>query len=899
MTPDRWLRIVRLRFRTLFRRRAVEQELDEELQYHVERQTAENVRQGMPSAIARTAALRSLGGMEFRKEQVRDTRGTRWLEDTWRDVTLAWRSLRRSQGFAMTVVLTLALGVGANTAMFTVLRGTLLKPLPNRDGSRLVYLRQSAAGKGESNIEFSVPEIADYRTASHTLAQIAEYSSMTFTLVGADGVPMHVRAGIVSGNYFDVMGLAAVAGRVTNHRDDGPAATPVAVLSYPYWMAHFGGDRDVVGRTLRINDQVCVVVGVVQPAPIYPQPTDVFVNMVTSPHHLSATMLTNRAHRMTEVFARLAASATVEQAREEIGRIASNVFHDHPDAYDTGSRYTVTVSPLRQVLTERASLVFWLLMGAAGLVLLIACANVANLTLMKGIEREREMLVRTALGASRWRLRRLLLVENLTLALFGGALGVLVAFGGLRMLVAFAAQFTPRADEIHIDAVVLGVSLATSVAAALALSLVPRIGGEGALAAPLAAAGRRTTLGWGRRRFQQALVVAQLALCVVLLTGAGLLVRTLAGLESVETGVRVDHVLTLDLPVEGSLETFVSGAAARLATYERIRDRVAGLPGVKATALALTAPLRRTILTLDIKAEDRPVPPGEPVPHAQLKTVDPNYFTVAGIPLLAGRGFESTDRGGAPLVVVLSQTSAKELFGKRDPIGRHVAWTGEVLKFTPISDAWRTVVGVVGDTRDDGLAHDPTPTVFEPFAQGLMIGGTLVVRTAGDPGLIRPAVTRAIREISPRQMIEHVETLAQIRDASVAARRLNALFVASFGALAMVIAMVGVAGVLGFSVKARTAEIGIRMSFGADAWRVQRMVLREGGVLLAAGLTVGLLGALVGTRLLRGLLFGITPHDPTTLAIVAFVLGTVGVAACWLPAARAARVDPAIALRAE
>ena len=811
------------------------------------------------------------------------------------DLRRVFRSLSKARGFAIAVIATLALGIGANTAMFTLLRGTLLRALPNRDGDRLVYLRQSALGAGQENVAFSVPEITDYRSASKTLAQIAEYSSMTFTLDEKDA-PVHVQAGVISGNYFDVMGLRSVAGRITNSHDDGPSAAPVMVLSHEFWMSHYGGDPGVIGRTVRINDMMSTIVGVVQRAVHYPQRTDVFVNMVTSPHHLSATMKQGRTHRMTEVFGRLAPNASVEQARSEISRISTNVFADHPEAYEKAALYAIAVSPLRTAVNERASLTLWLLMGAATFVLLIACANVANLTLMRGVAREREMLVRAALGAGTWRLRRLLLAENLALALIGGAIGVVVAFAALKMLVAFAAQLTPRADEIRVDGLVLAVSFVTAVAAAIVLSFVPRVGEDkNGLAAPLAAAGRRSTGGRGRQRLQHTLVVVQLAVCMVLLTAAGLLVRTLGKLQSVETGVDARNVLTLELPIESN----EIQQPQKLAMYERMRERVAALPMVQVASMGSNVPLKNTIFQLEVKAEGRALASGEATPHATYKTADADYFKAAGIPLLQGRAFQSTDRRGAAQVVILNQSFAKKLFGDKNPIGQRVAWTGEVLKFVPISGDWRTVVGVVGDTRDAGLDSDPTPTMFQPIWQEEVFAGAMVIRTKSDPALLQPAVLKTIRELYPRQIIENVATLEQVRDATVAPRRLNALFIALFGGLAMAIAMVGIAGVLAFSVSSRTAEIGIRMSLGADASRVHRMVLGEGGTLLLVGLGAGIIGALAMSSLLRGLLFGVAPRDPTTIAAVTFILAAVGVAACWLPAARAARVDPAIALRAD
>jgi len=805
------------------------------------------------------------------------------------------RNLLKARGFAVAVILTLALGIGANTAMFTLLRGTLLRALPNREGNRLVYLRQSAPGANVSNALFSVPEIIDYRTASKTLNAVAEFSQMTFTLTNGDDEPVHVQAGVVSGNYFDVMGLSPIFGRATNSRDDGPGVPSVAVLSHAFWVSHFGADPKIVGRTVRINDMSSTIVGVMQPAPQYPAKTDIFVNMVTSPHHLSATMKTGRTHRMTEVFARLAPNATVEQARAEISRISTNVFSDHPEAYEKASHYTISVSPLRQAVNERASLTLWLLMGAAAFVLLIACANVANLTLMRGVGREREMLVRAALGAGTWRLRQLLLAENLALALIGGALGIAVAFAGLKMLVAFAAQLTPRANEIRVDGVVLAVSLGISVLAAIVLSFVPHIGDEANLAAPLAAAGRRSTGGRGRARLQQVLVVTQLAVCMILLTAAGLLVRTLTKLQSVETGVRAENVLTMEVPIE----TDAIAVPEKLAMYERMRQRLAALPGVDVASLGSAVPLKPIFIQLDVKAEGRPTPPNEATPHATWKTADPDYFKAAGIPLLEGRNFQLTDRADGPRVVILNKSFAEKLFGKDDPIGKRVAWTGEVLKFIPVSPDWRTVVGVVGDTRDGGLDNDATPTMFQPFVQEMPFAAALIVRTKVNPSLLHAPAIRAIREMYPKQIIENVATLEEVRDGSVAPRKLNALFIASFGTLAMLIAMVGIAGVLAFSVSSRTAEIGIRMSLGADAARVHRMILGEGGGMLVIGLAIGFVGALATSSLLRGLLFGVAPHDPTTLAAVAVLISAVGLAACWLPARRAATVDPAVALRSD
>ena len=809
------------------------------------------------------------------------------------DVRYAIRSLTRARGFTAAVVLTLGLGIGANTAIFSVVRGVLLKPLPHRDGGRLVFLRQSTVGCNGENIAFSVPEIDDFRTASKTLGGIAEFSPITFTVV-EKGEAARITVGLVTGNYFSVMGLSPVAGRAFAAGDDGPGAAPVMMLTHDYWQSHFGGDTGIVGKSLHVNGKAVPVVGILQAAPAFPERMDALMNMVNSEHHVSATMVTGRTHRMTQMIARLSPTATIDQARGEVKDITTRVHADHPDAYDAGSGYQVTVTPFQEILGQKAKLTLWLLMGAAAFVLIIACANVTNLTLIRGVRREHELVVRAALGAGTTRLRQLLLTENLILALVGGALGLLIAFGGLGALVAFAQRMSPRAGEIRVDGVVLAFTLGLTLVVAVLLSYAPKLAREDALSATLAAGGKRTTGGVKRQRLQQSLVVAQIAVSVVLLTGAGLLTRTMQRLAVVGTGLTGGNVLTLEVPPDYSQQHDAS-----VALYERIQSQVASLPGVTSVGLGSTVPLRSEQFALDIKAEGRTVAPGEAMPHAEGRTASPEYFRTAGIPLLKGRDFASTDRTGTGLVVILNQTLANRLFPGVDPVGRRVAWTGDVLRFIGVSGDWRTVVGVVGDTKDGGLDAGPVPVLFAPFAQAEVFGSSLVIKTAADPAALVGPATKTIRSAAPAQPVEKVLTLDQIRDESVAPRRLNALLVASFGLLAVLIAAVGIAGVLAFSVSARTNEIGIRMTLGADASKVQRMILGEGGVLLGLGLLLGAVGAVLLSGLIRGLLFNVAPNDPATLAVVALVMAAVGIAACWIPAARAARIDPGIAIRAQ
>jgi putative ABC transport system permease protein len=808
------------------------------------------------------------------------------------DLRYAARSLSRARGFTLAVVLTLGLGIGANTAIFSVVRGVLLRPLPHRDGDRLVYLRHSIKGPGGENINFSVPEILDFRNSAQTLRGIAEYSSMVYTLEGEQDA-VRVNVGLVTGNYFQIMGLSPVLGRLLNDGDDGTGVPPVMVLTHEYWMKRFGGDPAIVGKQVRLGGKAVTVVGVVQTAPHFPARMDALLNMVISEHHTSAMMVHGRTHRMTQMIARLAPGSTVPQARAEAAAITARVHKDHPDAYDAGSDHRVAVIPFREVLGERARLTLWLLMGAAAFVMIISAANVANLTLMRGVRREHELVVRTALGAGTARLRRLLLVENLLLAGMGAILGVLIAIGGVRLLISLAERYSPRANEIRMDGMVLGFTLALTLAVALLLSFVATLPKEGTLGAWIAAGVTRMTGNLRRQRLQRGLVVAQIAVSVVLLTGAGLLTRTMLQLSEVRTGLNAEEVLTMEVPFDFEAR---SDADAK-ALFERMRLEIGALPGVSVVGVGSNVPLRNTEVQLEVKAEGRPLAPGEAMPRAEFRTANPEYFRAAGIPLLRGREFYTTDQRGSALVVILNKTLADRLFPGRDPIGQRVAWTGDVLRFIGISGDWRTVVGVVGDTKDGGLDAEPRGVVFQPLAQEALFGGGLVIRAERNAAGLAPAATRLVRNISPKDPIENVLTVPQIRDQSVAPRRLNAALVSSFGALAVIIAAVGIAGVLAFSVSARTNEIGIRMSLGADSRRVQRMVLTEGGVLLALGLVLGVAGAILATRLIRGLLFGVAPHDPLTLAGVAVVMAVVGIGACWLPALRAARIDPAVAIR--
>jgi putative ABC transport system permease protein len=809
------------------------------------------------------------------------------------DLRYVLRSLSRAKVFAIAVVLTLGLGIGANTAIFSAVRGVFLRPLPHADGDRLMYLRHHTANQGQTNVAFSVPEINDFRTQSRTMQQIAEYSPLTLALIEKTDASQ-IDVGLVTGNYLSVMGLKPLAGRGFTSGDDGAGAAPVILLSNAYWLSHFNGDPKIIGQTMQISKRAVEVIGVLEPAPFFPGKIDALMNMSISEHHVSAMMVQGRSHRMTEMIARLTPGVTVEQARSEVGNITQRRNAQYPESYEKAAGYTVELTPFKEILGRDARLMLWMLMGVAFLVLIIACANVANLTLMRGVRREHEMTVRAALGAGASRLRKLLLVENLVLAGGGAALGLLVAFAGVGTLSTFVARFSPRADEIHVDWMVLGFTVILAVIIAFLLSFVPSVGAENSLGAGLAAGSLKTSGSGRRKRLQQGLVITQVAVSVVLLSGAGLLVRSMQRLAQVDPGLNPKNVLTMEVPPDFSSPTDIALAGQR---SEEMQRALTQLPGVEVVGVGSTVPLRASQILLEIKAEARPIENGA-TPSAEYRTADAGYFRAAGIPLLAGRDFTAGDLKTSGKVVILNKTLADRLFADVDPIGRRVAWTGDVLRFIGIAENdWRTVVGVTRDTKDGGLDAKPMAVAFLPVAQAEFPPGSLVIRSTVDPSGISNAARAIVRSIAPDQPIKNVLSLEAVRDESVGPRRLNALLLGGFGLLALVIASIGIAAVLAFNVSARTNEIGIRMALGAAPSAVTTMILKEGFLLVALGLLVGVASSLALARTIEGLLFGVASRDPLTLVAVLATMSAIGLVACWMPAARASRIDPSEALR--
>ncbi|HSR52917.1 MAG TPA: ABC transporter permease [Acidobacteriota bacterium] len=828
------------------------------------------------------------------------SRGKSMAVSQWfTDVRLALRFLLKYPGYGLAFVLTLGLGIGANTAIFSVVHGVWLQPLPYREGDRLIYLRHSAKLARIDNVFFSVPEIDDFRQQCPSFEGVTEFSAMTFTILGLDE-PKQVRAGIVTGNYFEVMGLGARIGRVIASSDDGEGVAPVAVLTYEYWQRQFGGDPGAVGRTVTMNGRSVEIVGVAEPAPPYPERTDLYVNLVASPHHLSATMVHDRLHRMTEVFARLTPDASLESARTEVKSVARRLHEEYPEAYDPAHGYSVSLTSLRDQFAADARPTILMLLGVAAFVLLTACANVANLTLARVMRRGDEWALRVSLGARTRTLRRQLLIENLIPSLIGAVLGILLAAAGVDLLAAYIARYSARASEITVNTSVLGVALFLALAAASLFAFLPRLPGRvsqkwGALNAT------RASARFASRRMQRLLVVVQIGVSFVLLVGAGLLLETLMNLQSDDGGVALEEVLTMRTPID----YFGKRTPAELRSYlSTMVERVSALPGVRSAAIGSMIPLKEApqgvfalLAAIEFEIEGRPTEPGAPHPRADFRVVTSDYFHTLGITLVNGRTFQATDRPDSAAVVVVNQALADYYFPDREAVGQRIGWRGKNLRFMGVTQDYRTIVGVVSDAKDYGVAEPVPHVVFNPFNQ-MALGGALFVRTAQPDVVTRPIINE-IRELDPEQPVVDIATLAQIRSESIAPQRLNATLVGAFALLALTVAAVGVAGVLAFGVSQRTRELGIRAALGADRGLLVRTVLKEGALLALFGLVLGLIASLLFTELISGLLHDVTPTDVWTLGVVGLLLTAVALLASAVPAWRASNIDPVQALREE
>jgi predicted permease len=811
------------------------------------------------------------------------------------DIRFALRSLARVKGLTLTVVATLALGIGANAAIFSVVRGVLLRPLVNRDEDRLVYIRQSAPGLGVENAVFSVPELNDLRARVRSIDSFGDFSTIEFTMVGL-GEPRVVRAGVVGGSYFDVMGLSPVQGRLLGPSDDGPTAPGAVVLTHRFWTTTLNSDLTVIGKNVRLGDRAATIVGVLEPSVPYPSETEIIANIVTSPHHLSATMQDGRVHRMTELFGRLAPGVTLDTAKAELRAVHGGIVKEHPESYPASAGFRIDAVGLRDQIVSPARTVLLVLLAASALIFIIACSNVANLILARSVRREGELAIRAALGASSGALRRTLLAESLILCGAGAILGVLIAKPMVAVLARYAARFSVRALELKVDASMLWVGVALALIAAVVLAFVPRLpSSDGSSGIGVTTGSLRMTSGTNRRL--RLFAVTQIAASFVLLAGAGMLLTALLALQSTPTGFKTSNVLALNVP----LVSYSRPPEQIAAFYKEALRRISELPGVERAAVGTIVPWRDAGTFgpgFQFSVEGYAKANGEEDPRARFRTVSPGFFTALGVPILAGRDFSDADRREAEPVVIISESLARRMFGTRDAVNRRFMWTDPVMKFIDVKTEPRRIIGIAKDVDDENIVPGPALSVYHPFEQEIG-GGRIFVHARTDPYALVPSITRIIRELAPDQPVEQAATLDDVRAEVLAPNRLNALVFGGFAAVALTIAVVGVAGVLAFSVSARTREFGIRLAIGSAPHHLLTRVLGEGSMIAALGVVVGAIGGLVLARLVGSYIPDLRIPGAVPIAGAAVILVAAAMLASLMPAARASRVDVIKALRAD
>jgi putative ABC transport system permease protein len=818
-----------------------------------------------------------------------------------RDLRVALRSLGRTKGLAITVVSTLALGIGANAAIFSVVRGVLLRPLVNRDEDRLIYIRQSAPGVGDENTNFSVPEIQDIESRVKTVSEFGDFSTVGFSMVGL-GEPREVRAGVVDGSYFEVMGLHPVLGRLLDQHDDGPNAAGAAVLTYRFWTTVLKGDTTLIGKTVQLDSgdpsgaRSATIVGVLEPSIPYPADTEIIANVVTSPHHLSATMVTGRVHRMTELFGRLAPGADLEAARAELRTVHGAMVSQHPEAYSSRAEFGISAVRLRDQVTAQAKTILLVLLAASILVFVIACSNAANLILARTVRREGELAIRAALGANTVSLRRTLLVDSLLLCGAGAALGVLSARPMVAILARYASRFSVRALDLTVDSSMLWVGALLAVVAAVLLAFVPRLpSADTSNGLSLTSGSARMTGSTGRRL--RVFAVTQIAASFMLLAGAGMLLKTLLALQTVRTGFDTRNVLALNVPVV----TYGHTPEQIVGFYKEAMRQIAVQPGVDRVAVGTAVPWRDKGIFgpgFQFATDGHTRVNGEEDPRATFRTVSPGFFAALGVPIIEGRDFNDLDRKNTEPVVIVSQSLALRMFPHGDALNHHLMWTDPVMQFINVSTEPRRIVGIAVDVDDENVVPGPVQAVYHPFEQEIG-GGRMFVHTHTDPYALVSPITRIIRDLSVNQPVEHAATLEDIRAEVLTPDRLNALVFGGFAAVALAIAVIGVAGVLVFSVSGRTREFGIRLALGAQPRNLLTSVIAQGATMAAVGIVAGAVCGYALARIASNYVADL--RMPSILPVVAsaFVLLGAAVVASVLPAARAARIDVQQALRSE
>lgn len=812
--------------------------------------------------------------------------------DFFSDFKFALRQIWRRPLHAFLVVLTLTLGIGANTAIFSLVNGVMIRPLPYEDGEELVVVSFERNLNGREVVTFSPPEYDDIVEQAKTMEEVAEYHTMWFTLLGGE-VPERVQTGVVSANFFDMLGVEPVLGRGFAAGDGDPGATPVLVISHDYWRRSHGSDPSILGKVFELNDKPHTVVGVLPSIPQFPDENDVFMTSSACPFRSNQAVRESRSARMLKLFGRRHAEVSLEQVRSDFASVAGGFVEQYPDVYPMDSRYEIKVRSLSDVLTEDVRRRLLVLMATVGLVLMIGCFNVASLISARLIQREQEMAVRSSLGAGRLRLLRQLLAENLTLTVLGGIGGTIAAYGVLHLLVSFISRFTSHTDSIGIDDFVLSFTLVLSLLTGVGIGLISVAAARKNVFSPLRQGGFRNSADISGRRARNLFIVFQLALSFVLLVSTGLLIRSLTKLQEVDLGFDTSRVLTLVLDLNwskyDSTEKVLDFAIPLL-------ERVERTPGVASAAMASAYPFQTGLNALPenrtFRIGGRPIPEKGKEPVASMRTVSAGFFVTLGIPLLEGREFSPHDDHDAPFVAIVNQLMASRYWGEQSPLGEHL--------IRPDGRSWE-IVGVVGDVRQYGFDSEVQPTVYLPFRQPMdrQLGPSLLVRSEAEPMQIARQVRERVYSVDPEQPVSRVVTLEDQVARNLDGPRLTTILLGLFAVLAMVIALTGVGGVMALSVGQRQNEIGIRIAMGATRCSILVLVLRQGMMVVVGGLLAGVGGALFLSRLLSGLLYGVEPSDPATLALVFCALAGAAGLVCLATARRAASVEPVDALRCD
>ena len=875
------------RLRTHFRKQELDQELSEELAFHIQKETEENIAAGMSAEESRYAALRKFGGVDQVKEECRDAWGLRFIDTVLHDLRFGVRMLAKNPGFTAVAVITLALGIGANTAIFSVVNAVLLRTLPYKNADELVVILHFGQGP------VSPANFLDWRNQNHVFEPMGAAEYWTPNLTGVDR-PEYLWALHVTSDIFPMLGVQPLLGREFLPEEDQRGREHEVVVSYRLWQRRFGGDAKIIGMPITLDGEKYTVIGVMPRdfkfAPFWATKAELWAPLALTDRGA------DRGANSLRVFARLKPGVTLEQARAEMATITGRLEKEYP-----GSNRDITVLPLKEKVVGNIRPALLLLLGAVGFVLLISCANVAHMLLARAAARQKEVAVRTALGAGRSRVIRQFLTESLLLALLGGGGGLVLALFGIRVLVALSPAGIPRVDTISLDSHVLLFMLVVSVATALGFGLVPAVHASAVnLNDSLKDGGRGSTEGIRRNRLRSALVASEFALALILLVGAGLMVRSLFALQAIDPGFNPRNLLTMVVTVTGSE---AGKPSHRVAYFQQLLQQVRTLPGVRSASAINHLPLAGDLWTRNLLIEGRPVPrPGE-APEAVYRVVLPGYFNTMNIPILHGRDVNDSDDLSSPGVLVVNEAMARYCWPGENPLGKRIT-LGDSLE----GARWMTVVGVVKDSKQDDWAGTPYMEVFLPYLQAHdylndMLSRvsylTLVVRTNGNPASLTSTVENAAWALDKNVTISQVQTMEQAVADATAQPRFYLLLLGTFAAIALILAAVGIYGVMSFSVSRRTHEIGVRMALGAEKSHVLKLVTGQGMILALAGTAVGLAGALLLTRLMASLLYGVRPSDPLTFAIVPVVLIGVALLASYIPARRAMKVDPMVALRCE